>query len=87
MPAKAALDKLIADDPGREARQLGIVDAEGGVAAFTGKECTSWCGHEVGDGFTVQGNMLVSGATVAAMASAARDTASVKPARAPHVRP
>lgn len=77
MPAKAALDKLIADDPGREVRQLGIVDAEGGVAAFTGKDCTLWCGHEVGDGFTVQGNMLVSGETVAAMAAAARDTAAL----------
>jgi uncharacterized Ntn-hydrolase superfamily protein len=77
MPAKAVLDKLIADDPGREVRLLGIVDAEGRVAVFTGKECTSWCGHEVGDGFTVQGNMLVSGETVAAMAAAARDTASL----------
>jgi uncharacterized Ntn-hydrolase superfamily protein len=58
-------------------RQLGIVDAEGGVAAFTGKECTSWCGHQVGEGFTVQGNMLVGGDTVAAMAAAARDTANL----------
>lgn len=77
MPAKPALDKLIADDPGREVRQLGIVDVEGRVAAFTGKECTGWCGHEVGDGFTVQGNMLVSGETVAAMAAAARTTANL----------
>lgn len=77
MSAKAALDKLIAEDPGREVRQLGIVDAEGNVAAFTGKECTDWCGHEVGDGFTVQGNMLVSGETVSAMAKAARDGAAL----------
>jgi uncharacterized Ntn-hydrolase superfamily protein len=74
MPAKAALDRLMADDLGREVRQVGIVDAQGGVATFTGKECTSWCGHKVGEGFTVQGNMLVSGETVAAMATAARDT-------------
>ncbi|HTN98317.1 MAG TPA: DUF1028 domain-containing protein, partial [Nordella sp.] len=40
MPAKAALDKLIADDPGRDVRQLGMVDAQGNVAAFTGKDCT-----------------------------------------------
>ena len=77
MSAKAALDKLIAEDPGREVRQLGIVDAQGNVAAFTGKECTLWCGHEVGDGFTVQGNMLVSGETVSAMAKAARDGAAL----------
>jgi len=77
MSAKAALDKLIAEDPGREVRQLGIVDAQGNVAAFTGKECTLWCGHEVGEGFTVQGNMLVSGETVSAMAKAARDGAAL----------
>jgi uncharacterized Ntn-hydrolase superfamily protein len=77
MTAKAALDKLIADDPGREVRQLGIVDAEGRVASFTGKECTAWCGHEVGDGFAVQGNMLVSGETVAAMSAAARAGAAL----------
>src|SRR5687767_11643985 len=47
LPAKAVLDKLIADDPGREVRQVGIVDAQGGVAAFTGNDCTLWCGHEV----------------------------------------
>ena len=74
LTAKAVLDKLLADDPGREVRQIGIVDAQGGVAAFTGKDCTSWCGHEVGDGFTVQGNMLVSGETVAAMAQVGRGT-------------
>lgn len=77
MSAKAVLDKLIADDPGREVRQVGVVDAEGGVAAFTGEDCTAWCGHEVGDGFTVQGNMLVSGETVSAMAQEARATAAL----------
>ena len=77
MPAKAALAKLLADDPGREVRQVGIVDAEGLAAAFTGKECTGWCGDEAGDGFTVQGNMLVSGETVAAMADAARASAAL----------
>ncbi len=77
MPAKAALDKLVAGDPGREVRQVGIVDAQGGAAAFTGRECTPWHGHEVGDGFTVQGNMLVSGETVAAMAATARATVAL----------
>ncbi|MFZ5677982.1 MAG: DUF1028 domain-containing protein [Pseudomonadota bacterium] len=77
MSAKAALDKLLAEDPGREVRQVGIVDAAGNAAAFTGKECTQWCGHEVGEGFAVQGNMLVSGETVAQMAKAARDSAAL----------
>lgn len=77
MTAKAALDKLLAEDPGREVRQIGIVDAQGNAAAFTGKECTQWAGQEVGEGFTVQGNMLVSGETVAAMAKAARGSAAL----------
>ena len=77
MTAKAVLDRLIADDQGREVRQLGIVDAQGHAAAFTGKECVGWCGQELGDGFTVQGNMLLSGETIAAMAAAARNSSAL----------
>ena len=64
-------DKLIAGDPGRDVRQLGIVDAEGRTAAHTGSDCVDWAGHIVGDGFTVQGNMLVGAATIEQMAEAA----------------
>lgn len=69
-----AMDRLIAADEGREVRQLGIVDAKGRVAAFTGNGCTSWFGHIVGEGFTVQGNMLTGAATIEGMAQAARDS-------------
>ena len=55
-------------------RQLGIVDATGRAAAFTGRDCTGWCGHITGDGFTAQGNMLVGRETIDAMARAARDS-------------
>jgi uncharacterized Ntn-hydrolase superfamily protein len=68
--AQAVLDALIGADPGRDVRQLGIVDAHGRSAAYTGKACVDWCGHVTGEGFTVQGNMLVGEATIRAMAQA-----------------
>jgi uncharacterized Ntn-hydrolase superfamily protein len=71
MSAEEALDRLIAEDPGRNVRQLGIVDREGRTAAHTGSECVDWAGHIEGNGFTVQGNMLVGAATIEAMAEAA----------------
>jgi uncharacterized protein DUF1028 len=46
------------------------VTADGRSAAFTGRDCMDWAGHVVGDGFAVQGNMLVSGYVLAAMRSA-----------------
>jgi len=72
MSAKETLEALLAEDEGRDERQLGIVDATGRSAAFTGRNCVDWHGHVVGDGFTVQGNMLVGSATIEKMAEAAR---------------
>lgn len=69
--AQEALDFLIEGDAGRDDRQLGIVDAKGRAAAYTGASCVDWAGHEIGEGFSVQGNMLVGAATVAQMAKAA----------------
>lgn len=77
MDAQATLDKLLSDDPGRDVRQIGIVDAKGGTAVHTGSACVDWAGHIIGDGFTVQGNMLVGAATVAKMAEAAEATAGL----------
>jgi uncharacterized Ntn-hydrolase superfamily protein len=68
--AQQALDQLIAADPGREVRQLGMVDRDGGSAAWTGKDCTQWFGHITGPDFAVQGNMLVGEPTIRAMADA-----------------
>nr|BAL52953.1 hypothetical conserved protein [uncultured Acetothermia bacterium]BAL59221.1 hypothetical conserved protein [Candidatus Acetothermum autotrophicum] len=68
--AEETLKKLVETDAGREHRQLGIVDAQGRAAAFTGKECYPWAGHIVGKNFAVQGNILVSQETVEAMAEA-----------------
>lgn len=69
--AREALDLLIEGDAGRDDRQLGIVDAKGRAAAYTGASCVDWAGHEIGEGFSVQGNMLVGAATIAQMAKAA----------------
>ena len=72
LSAEEALTKLLADDPGRDSRQMGIVDAQGRVAAYTGASCVTYAGHILGSGFTVQGNMLVGVETINAMAAAAK---------------
>ena len=50
---------LIYPDAGRAHRQVHLIDAEGNVAVHTGVECIEWCGHVIGEGFCVAGNMLV----------------------------
>ncbi len=77
MSAKAALKKLMTADPGREVRQIGLVDRNGASAAWTGKNCVPWAGHIVGKNFAVQGNMLVGKATVEAMVDAFRGSDSL----------
>jgi uncharacterized Ntn-hydrolase superfamily protein len=71
---EAALEAVLADDPGRETRQLGVVTADGRAAAFTGRECLDWAGHRVGPGFAVQGNILAGEAVVDEMARAYSET-------------
>lgn len=66
--AAQALERLIADDKGRAHRQVGLVDASGNPATFTGDECHDWAGGLTGAGYAAQGNILVSAATVEAMA-------------------
>ncbi|RTL98776.1 DUF1028 domain-containing protein [Ancylobacter aquaticus] len=70
--ARAALEGALADDAARELRQIGVVDHAGEAAAFTGAQCTPWCGQEIGDGFAVQGNMLTGPEVIDAMVSAFR---------------
>lgn len=68
--AAQALPALLADDPGREQRQAGFVDAGGGAATFTGAECQPWAGGWTGDGVAIQGNILAGPQVVEAMAQA-----------------
>ncbi|HHY57021.1 MAG TPA: DUF1028 domain-containing protein [Chloroflexi bacterium] len=68
LSAADAIRTLTEADDGRSHRQVGMVDAQGRAAAFTGAECTAWAGHIVGEGFACQGNILIPG-TVEAMAT------------------
>ncbi|WP_018964134.1 DUF1028 domain-containing protein [Ancylobacter sp. FA202] len=70
--AQAALEAALAEDEARELRQIGVVDHAGEASAFTGADCTQWCGQEIGDGFAVQGNMLTGPEVIDAMASTFR---------------
>lgn len=70
LAASEVVARLTGADEGRDRRQLGIVDATGRAATFTGPDCAEWAGGRVGAGYAAQGNMLVSGATVDALAHA-----------------
>ena len=70
--AAAAVARLTGADDNSAARQLGMVDASGGAASFTGDECMSWAGGMSGDGFSCQGNILVGPDVVDALARAFR---------------
>ena len=56
--AAQVIEALVASDPGRDVRQLHVVDASGRVAPYTGAQCIAWCGHVTADGVSVAGNML-----------------------------
>ena len=66
--AQEVVDRLTKADDGRDHRQLGVVDAEGAAATYTGKECMDWAGGRTGTGYAAQGNILVSAETVDALA-------------------
>ena len=68
LSAVEVVERLTADDDDREQRQLGIVDGEGRAATYTGAECHAWAGGRTGSCYAAQGNILVSGATVDALA-------------------
>ena len=62
--------KLTSADPRREHRQLGVVDARGRAASWTGSKCLDWAGSVTGDGFACQGNILANDKVVPAMVRA-----------------
>jgi uncharacterized Ntn-hydrolase superfamily protein len=68
LSASEVVERLTAEDEGRAERQLGVVDAHGESASWTGPECNDWAGHRTGPGYAAQGNILVGEATVAALA-------------------
>jgi len=69
------IERLLADDAGRELRQLGLIDMHGRAAAFTGEQNGAWAGSRQGEGYTVQGNVLVGGEVIDAVADHFESTA------------
>ena len=68
LSAEEVVSRLADADEGRDERQLGVVDAAGRGATFTGSACHDWAGGRTGSGYAAQGNILVSGETVDALA-------------------
>ena len=68
LSAGEVVGRLTEADDGRDERQLGVVDAQGRGATYTGSACLDWAGGRVGNGYAAQGNILVSGDTVEALA-------------------
>jgi uncharacterized Ntn-hydrolase superfamily protein len=81
VPAEACLAALLATDPGRDHRQVHVMDRHGRSAAHTGLACVPWCGHVTGRGFSVAGNMLAGEAVVRETARAFADATDIPFAR------
>ncbi len=81
LSAEEVVQRLVAADDGRNERQLGVVDAHGNAASYTGSGCLDWAGHRTGHCYAAQGNILVGAETVDALgntfvATADQDLAS-----------
>src|SRR5215217_838838 len=72
--ADETVEGLTFADEDREHRQIGAVDARGRAATFTGSECFEWAGGVTGEYYAAQGNILVGGETVEAMARTYTET-------------
>jgi len=77
LPAQEVLDLLVKGDPQSDRRQVGIVDAKGRTATWTGGKCNPWAGGRTGKNYTVQGNILTGKEVVEAMASTFEATAGL----------
>src|ERR671910_972902 len=75
LSAEETVARLTEADEGRADRQLGIVDGQGLASSYTGSACLDWAGGATGDCYAAQGNILVSGETVTALARACEGTA------------
>lgn len=68
--AEEVMKALTEEDKGKEQRQVGIVDAKGNAATFSGTRCQAWAGGKTGKNYTCQGNILAGEAVVNDMAKA-----------------
>jgi uncharacterized Ntn-hydrolase superfamily protein len=74
LSAEQALEALLLVDDGRDVRQVAFVDNDGNVAAHTGAKCIEAAGHHIGEGYSVQANMMLNDKVVPAMAAAYEST-------------
>jgi uncharacterized Ntn-hydrolase superfamily protein len=81
LSAEESLAKLLARDRDREHRQVGLVDARGGAATFTGKACAEWAGGLTGPGYAIQGNILAGANVIQKMEHAFLETRGELPER------
>jgi uncharacterized Ntn-hydrolase superfamily protein len=72
--APRIIDGLVASDPDAHRRQVAVVDANGQAAAWTGDGCIAEAGHHIGEGYSVQANMMTFPTVVTAMAEAFEKT-------------
>lgn len=79
--AEATLKRLLEADPGRDHRQVGIVDRLGGSATFTGKNCMDWAGGACRPGYAIQGNILAGPEVVRQMETVFLETGGELPDR------
>lgn len=68
--ASQVVEALTSADAGRDQRQLHVLPAQGRPAAWTGSACVDWCGHFLGEDFSIAGNMLAGAQVVEATARA-----------------
>ncbi|ELZ43646.1 hypothetical protein C471_00980 [Halorubrum saccharovorum DSM 1137] len=79
--AAEVVDRLTDGDDEAPSRQVGVVGADGSVAAFTGDDCHDHAGDLQGETYTVQGNILENAETLTAMAETFEATAGGLPER------
>ncbi len=72
--APDTLKELLEKDEGREVRQVAMIDAQGRVDAWTGKNDIQAAGHIVGKDFSVQANLMLNDKVWPAMAHAFETT-------------
>jgi uncharacterized Ntn-hydrolase superfamily protein len=72
--AEETIRGLLASDPGEAVRQVGMIDAHGGVVAHTGSKCIAEAGHRTGPNYSVQANLMLKNTVWNAMAKAFETT-------------
>ena len=70
LTASEVVDKLIAEDKGRDVRQLAVIDVNGNVKSYTGKNCIPGAGNIIGENYSVQANLMLNDLVPGAMSKA-----------------